>query len=52
MARINDSIKQNMGFWLTDAGEIQYHPKCARCKHQCKQSFRCIKVICPKYERR
>ncbi|WP_168796743.1 hypothetical protein EPD62_004155 [Acetivibrio thermocellus] len=52
MARLSNLAKEGMGFWINANGEIQYHKKCARCRHKCKQSFRCVDVICPRYERR
>jgi len=52
LARISNSQKEEMIFWINSEGNIQYHPKCERCKHECKQSFRCKEVICPRYERR
>ncbi|MBK5242056.1 hypothetical protein [Clostridium sp.] len=52
MARLSSSEKEDMSFWIYDDGKICYCKKCARCSHKCKQSFRCIEVICPKYLRR
>jgi hypothetical protein len=52
MARINRSTKEELSYWINANGDIEYHSKCARCAHKCKQSFRCLEVICPKYRRR
>ncbi|MEC1788639.1 hypothetical protein [Schinkia azotoformans] len=52
MARWSEKEKAEMIFFINDAGTIQYHKKCLRCKHSCKQSFRCDEVICSKYKRR
>jgi len=49
IARLKDSEKDSMSFSTNDEGNIQYYKKCARCKNNCKQSFRCTDVICPKY---
>ena len=52
MARLSKVEKEDLGFWINAKGEIEYHKKCARCSHECKQSFRCLEVLCPIYERR
>lgn len=52
MARLTNSEKEEMSYWINSKGEIEYHKKCARCSHECKQSFRCLEIICPKYQRR
>ena len=28
----------------------KYHPRCCRCTHDCKQSFRVTGLWCPRYE--
>ena len=52
IARIKDSEKEILSFWINAESNIQYHKKCARCKNKCKQSFKCLDVICSKYLRR
>lgn len=36
-------------FMLNAEQEIQYNELCQECKMDCKQSFRCQVVECPKY---
>ena len=36
-------------FMLNEAQEIQYNEMCQECRQDCKQSFRCVVVHCPKY---
>ena len=36
-------------FMLNEEQEIQYNELCQECKMDCKQSFRCQVVECPKY---
>nr|DAJ70584.1 MAG TPA: zinc finger protein [Caudoviricetes sp.] len=52
MARIRDSDKSDLEFWLDEKGNIKYFKKCARCANSCKQSYRCKEVDCPHYKRR
>jgi len=52
VARLSKVEKEDLGFWINAKGEIEYHKRCARCSQECKQSFRCLEVLCPKYQRR
>ena len=36
-------------FMLNEAQEIQYNETCQECRQDCKQSFRCQVVECPKF---
>ena len=36
-------------FMLNEAQEIQYNEMCQECRQDCKQSFRCQVVECPKF---
>ena len=36
-------------FMLNEAQEIQYNEMCQDCRQDCKQSFRCQVVECPKF---
>lgn len=36
-------------FMLNEAQEIQYNEMCQECRQECKQSFRCQVVECPKF---
>ena len=38
-------------FMLNEAQEIQYNEMCQDCRQDCKQSFRCQVVECPKFRR-
>jgi len=52
MARLSKFEKEDLSFCINAKGEVQYHKKCARCSLECKQSYRCLEVLCPKYQRR
>ena len=34
---------------LYERNRITYNEPCRKCSNDCKQSFRCIVVLCPKY---
>ena len=36
-------------FFLGENGRRQYNKVCLGCAHDCKQSFRAIVVLCPRY---
>lgn len=42
------SMKE-IDFMVNDAHEIQYNEVCEECRLNCKQSFRCDIIECPKY---
>ena len=44
-------IDPEIEFFLDEDGKIKYHPKCMKCQHQCKQSWRCKNVYCPKFSK-
>jgi len=52
VARLSEAEKKYLSYWRNVMGETEYHKKCVRCSNQCKQSFRCLEVLCPKYQRR
>ena len=35
--------------FLNERNRITYNELCRKCSNDCKQSFRCIVVLCPKY---
>ena len=36
-------------FLMNDVHEVQYNDVCRECRKNCKQSFRCEIIQCPKY---
>lgn len=46
---IHKRINPEIEFFLNENGEIKYHAKCMKCKHHCKQSWRCKNVYCHKF---
>lgn len=44
--------KTYWSFFLDRNGCIRFNRKCRKCIHSCKQSFRMIILICPKYRRK
>ena len=49
MPRMSKKRKQEWALFLNDRNRITYNELCRKCRNDCKQSFRCIVVLCPKY---
>ena len=49
MPRMSKKRKQEWALFLNDRNRITYNELCRKCSNDCKQSFRCIVVLCPKY---
>ena len=49
MPRMSKKRKQEWALFLNDQNRITYNELCRKCRNDCKQSFRCIVVHCPKY---
>ena len=48
MPRMSKKRKQEWALFLNDRNRITYNGLCRKCRNDCKQSFRCIVVLCPK----
>ena len=49
MPRMSKKRKQEWALFLNDRNRITYNELCRKCRNDCKQSFRCVVVHCPKY---
>ena len=49
MPRMSKMRKQEWALFLNERNRITYNELCRKCSNDCKQSFRCIVVLCPKY---
>ena len=49
MPRMSKKRKQEWALFLNDRNRITYNELCRKCRNNCKQSFRCVVVYCPKY---
>ena len=49
MPRMSKKRKQEWALFLNDRNRITYNELCRKCRNDCKQSSRCIVVLCPKY---
>ena len=49
MPRMNKKRKQEWALFLNERNRITYNELCRKCSNDCKQSFRCIVVLCPKW---
>ena len=49
MPRMSKKRKHELSFYLNDRGRVTYNELCRKCQHGCKQSFRAIIVLCPRY---
>lgn len=49
MPRMSKKRKQEWALFLNERNRITYNELCRKCSNDCKQSFRCIVVHCPKY---
>ena len=49
MPRMSKKRKQEWALFLNERNRITYNGLCRKCNSECKQSFRCVVVHCPKY---
>ena len=49
MPRMSNKRKQEWALFLNERNRITYNGLCRKCSSECKQSFRCVVVHCPKY---
>ena len=49
MPRMSKKRKQEWALFLNERNRITYNELCRKCRNDCKQSFRCVVVHCPKY---
>ena len=49
MPRMSKKRKQEWALFLNDRNRITYNELCRKCRNDCKQSFHCIVMVCPKY---
>lgn len=47
MPRMSKKRKQDWALFLNERNRITYNELCRKCSNDCKQSFRCIVVLCP-----
>ena len=52
MPRMSEKKKREWAVFLNERNRITYNTLCMRCVRGCKQSFRCIVIQCPKFERK
>ena len=48
MPRMSKKRKQEWALFLNERNRITYNELCRKCSNNCKQSFRCIVVLCAK----
>ena len=49
MPRMSKKRKEEWAFFLNERNRITFNALCRGCTHDCKQSFRAIVVLCPRY---
>lgn len=49
MPRMSKKRKQEWALFLNERNRITYNELCRKCRNDCKQSSRCVVVLCPKY---
>ena len=49
MPRMSKKRKKEWALFLNDRNRITYNELYRKCRNDCKQSFRCIVALCPKY---
>lgn len=49
MPRMSREKRLEWSFFLNHRNRIAYNVLCRSCTHDCKQSFRAIVVLCPRY---
>lgn len=49
MPRMSKKRRIEWGFFLNLRNRITYNKLCRDCVHNCKQSFRALVILCPRY---
>ena len=49
MPRMSKKRRLEWAFFLNERNRITFNAFCRGCTHDCKQSFRAIVVLCPRY---
>ena len=49
MPRMSKKRRLEWAFFLNERNRITYNTLCRGCTHDCKQSFRAVVVLCPRY---
>ena len=49
MPRMSKKRRLEWAFFLNARNRITFNALCRGCTHDCKQSFRAIVVLCPRY---
>lgn len=49
MPRMSKKRRLEWSFFLNHRNRITFNDLCRGCTHDCKQSFRAIVVLCPRY---
>ena len=49
MSRMSKKRRLEWAYFLNERNRITYNMQCRRCQKDCKQSFRAVLIICPKY---
>ena len=52
MPRMSKKKKREYAIFLNDQNRITYNKLCKQCTKDCKQSFRCIVIQCPKFKKK
>lgn len=52
MPRMSKKRKLEWAFFLNERNRITYNKLCLKCQRDCKQSFRCLVICCPKFEQK
>ena len=49
MSRMSKKRCLELAFFLNERNRITYNLQCRKCQKDCKQSFRAVLILCPKY---
>ena len=49
MPRMSKKRRLEWSFFLNERNRIIFNALCRGCTHDCKQSFRAIVILCPRY---
>lgn len=52
MARLSKKFKEEWQFFLNKYNRLTYNENCKQCANDCKQSFRALLILCPKFRKR
>ncbi|GHU79067.1 hypothetical protein FACS1894191_1010 [Clostridia bacterium] len=50
MPKLSKKARLEWSLYIGEGGRRQYNALCRKCRRDCKQSYRVIIVLCPKYE--